>query len=196
MFCPACGTSIPAQSRFCIGCGQPVPAVAVPALPYAEFGPRFAARIIDMLVLLPIGLPWIGLVAWFVLQLPEKGSHLEEPMRVIVPFVVGGVFLLLLTIAATWLYHAMLESGERQGTIGKRVMGLIVTDVKGNRISFARASGRWVCGVLITSQTMLIGYLMMLFTEKKQTLHDLLAETVVLSGKAGDPPSGDRVLNL
>ena len=50
---------------------------------------------------------------------------------------IGGV-----SILGQWLYFAYLESGEKQGTWGKQMLGLYVTDLTGNRVSFGRASGR------------------------------------------------------
>jgi eukaryotic-like serine/threonine-protein kinase len=41
-----------------------------------------------------------------------------------------------------WLYHAGLESSARQATLGKRLFGLKVTDIRGQSLSFARASAR------------------------------------------------------
>ncbi|HXI44099.1 MAG TPA: RDD family protein, partial [Bryobacteraceae bacterium] len=72
-----------------------------------------------------------------------------------------------------------MESSHYQATLGKKALGIIVTDMNGNRISFARANGRffgkWVSGMIMN-----IGYLMAAFTEKKQALHDLLAGCLVV----------------
>jgi uncharacterized RDD family membrane protein YckC len=54
-----------------------------------------------------------------------------------------------------------------------------VTDLDGGRISFGRAIGR-ILAKLFLSGICLIGYIMFFFTEKKQTLHDLLASTLVV----------------
>ncbi|PYV64750.1 MAG: RDD family protein, partial [Acidobacteria bacterium] len=57
--------------------------------------------------------------------------------------------------------------------------GLKVTDLAGRRISFARASGRYFAKYL-SSMTLLIGYIMAGFTERKQALHDMIAGTLVI----------------
>ena len=58
-------------------------------------------------------------------------------------------------------------------------LGIIVTDLDGNQISFGRANGRY-WSKIVSSITLLIGYIMAGFTEKKQALHDIIAGTLVL----------------
>jgi uncharacterized RDD family membrane protein YckC len=82
-------------------------------------------------------------------------------------------------VIASWLYSALLQSSSRQATVGKIALNLIITDEAGNRISFARASGRYFAGIL-NVLTLGIGYLMVIWTPKKQALHDRIAGTVVV----------------
>ena len=119
---------------------------------YGGMGERFAAILIDGLILLVPSL----LVRFL---LPVGGS--------------------VINIVMTWLYAALLESGEGQATVGKRAMGLKVTDVDGSQVSFAQASGRHF-GKCISTLLLLIGYLMMLWSDRKQTLHDQMAGCVVV----------------
>ena len=72
-----------------------------------------------------------------------------------------------------------MESSSRQATLGKMALGLKVSDLKGNRISFARASGRHFAKI-VSGMILLIGYIMAGFTNRKQALHDMIAETLVL----------------
>ena len=76
------------------------------------------------------------------------------------------------------VYFALLESSERQATFGKMALGLKVTDLNGNRISFGQAVGRNLAKY-ISLVTLLIGYIMAGFTERKQALHDMIASTLV-----------------
>ena len=78
-----------------------------------------------------------------------------------------------------WIYFAGGESGYSQATIGKRAMGLMVTDLNGERITFGRASGRYFSKIL-SGLFFGIGYLMVAFSEKKQGLHDMMAGTLVV----------------
>lgn len=81
-------------------------------------------------------------------------------------------------IVLGWLYYAIMESSANQATLGKMVFGLVVTDLGGNRISFARATGRHFAKFL-SSIILLIGYIMVAFTDRKQGLHDMLAGTLI-----------------
>ena len=76
------------------------------------------------------------------------------------------------------VYYAYFESSEKQATFGKQALGLVVTDMNGDRITFGKAAIRFVSKIL-SGLILLIGYLMQPFTEKKQALHDMIAGTLV-----------------
>ncbi|UXI68467.1 RDD family protein [Tahibacter amnicola] len=82
-------------------------------------------------------------------------------------------------IVVAWLYSALMESSERQATVGKMAMGLKVTDEYGNRIEFGKATGRHFAKIL-SAIILGIGYMMAGFTARKQGLHDSLAGTCVV----------------
>lgn len=84
-----------------------------------------------------------------------------------------------ISIVLFWLYFSILESSKYKATIGKMVLGLKVSDIKGNRITFSRATGRFFAKI-ISTVLFLAGYIMIVFTRKKQGLHDKLAKTLVL----------------
>jgi uncharacterized RDD family membrane protein YckC len=73
----------------------------------------------------------------------------------------------------------LLESSSWQATLGKKALGLVVTTVGGEPISFGRALGRNLAK-LLSSLILMIGFLMAGFTAKKQALHDLLADCLVV----------------
>jgi uncharacterized RDD family membrane protein YckC len=85
----------------------------------------------------------------------------------------------ILGTVINWLYFTILESSPKQATLGKMALGIVVTDLNGNRISFGRANGRY-WSKIISSMILLIGYMMAGFTEKKQALHDIMAGTLVV----------------
>ncbi len=89
------------------------------------------------------------------------------------------VAIRLLALMAGWIYFASMESSGWQATLGKKALGLKVTDLAGNRITFARASGRFF-GKLLSGMILMIGFFMAGFTERKQALHDILAGCLVL----------------
>jgi uncharacterized RDD family membrane protein YckC len=73
-----------------------------------------------------------------------------------------------------------MESSERQATFGKLMMGICITDLEGNRIGFWQGVIRMVIKFSI-SGAFLIGFLMQIYTDRRQALHDLLASTVVVN---------------
>jgi uncharacterized RDD family membrane protein YckC len=72
-----------------------------------------------------------------------------------------------------------LESSSMQATLGKMALGLKVTDLNGKQISFGKATGRYFAKI-ISAIILLIGFIMVAFTEKKQGLHDMIAGTLVV----------------
>jgi uncharacterized RDD family membrane protein YckC len=87
-----------------------------------------------------------------------------------------------LNLVVNWLYFALLESSAKQATVGKMALGIKVTDLHGERLNFARATGRYFSKI-ISGLTFGIGFLMAGFTEKKQALHDMIARTLVVNNE-------------
>ncbi|MFL6231386.1 MAG: RDD family protein [Pyrinomonadaceae bacterium] len=87
----------------------------------------------------------------------------------------------VISIVVNWLYFALCESSAWQGTLGKKLLGIRVTDDYGRRIGFGRATGRHFAK-FVSSIICLIGFIMVAFTEKQQGLHDMMAGTLVLQG--------------
>ena len=76
------------------------------------------------------------------------------------------------------VYFAYFESSEKQATFGKMALGLVVTDMNGDRITFGKAAIRYLSKI-VSGIILFIGYLMQPFTAKKQALHDMIAGTLV-----------------
>jgi uncharacterized RDD family membrane protein YckC len=93
----------------------------------------------------------------------------------------GGIFLVPVILTEGWLYYALMESSSFQATVGKRALGLKVTGMNGDPISFGTASIRYF-GKILSHLIFSIGYIMAAFTEKKQALHDILAGCLVIRG--------------
>lgn len=153
---------------------------ATPTLPdhlqapclHAGFWMRFAAYLIDSLVLMPV-----LLVLEFFLILPpiiaQRGQG--NPGQFL------GAYLLawLVMGAVWWVYYALFESSTLQATPGKLALALRVTDLQGRRLGFGRASGRFF-GKIVSRLILDIGYMMAGWTERKQALHDMMAGTCVV----------------
>lgn len=127
---------------------------------YAGFWVRFGAAFIDGIITSLIGLAIVYGTGGSI----ENQSGLQN----------------LFNLVLGWLYAAIMESSERQATFGKIALGIKVTDMNGDRISFAKATGRHF-GKIISAIILLIGYIMAAFDSKKQALHDKMAGTLVLN---------------
>lgn len=144
--------------------------------PFGGFWIRVLAYLIDA-ILIGVGL--------FVLQLivaPESAMRRFDPD--VAPRAIENIFTLV-SIVAHWLYQALLESSSKQATVGKMAVGLQVTDLQGQRISFGRATGRHFAQYL-SAIILMIGFFMVGWTRYKQGLHDLIASTLVY--KKGHAP--------
>ena len=97
----------------------------------------------------------------------------------LIPLMRGLFDIFFIRTVLNWLYYALLESSAWQATLGKKALGLEVTDMQGARISFGRATGRFFAKI-ISSIILCIGFIMIGFTEKKQGLHDMIAGTLVI----------------
>jgi uncharacterized RDD family membrane protein YckC/Tfp pilus assembly major pilin PilA len=187
MYCSNCGTELNPNQAVCAKCGTRVPfmtgqtaaraaVAAESATPFADFWVRLGAFIIDCILLT---------VLWFVLPLTVRAAGW--------PVWLGG----LLPTVAFFLYYAVLESSSLQATVGKLALGIKVTDMQGERIGLGRALGRSLAHI-ISNFTFFIGYAVAGFTPKRQTLHDMIAGTLVVRKRsepeeistAGPAPSG------
>lgn len=154
-------------------------------LVYAGFWLRFAAIFIDGLI---IGIPVMivsAVIGGFV-GFSYGATHPGHPFTFLDSdgqpnpiFIVMELGIVAFSLIVRWLYFALQESSSAQGTVGKRVMGLKVINLQGNRIGFGQATGRFFAK-LISSAILCIGYMMAGFTERKQALHDMVASTLVI----------------
>jgi uncharacterized RDD family membrane protein YckC len=134
---------------------------------YSGFWRRFAAFLIDI-VIVSLVILILSAAMGFSVGLGGVGG---PGMSIL------GV---LIAVAAPWLYWAGMESSRHQATIGKMALGMAVTDQFCNRLTFMRASARYY-GKILSSMTLLIGFIMAGFTQRKQALHDMLAGTLVVN---------------
>lgn len=122
---------------------------------YAKFSSRLVAAIVDGVFVF---------LAWFMLELFFKEGYIKLGLE--------GLIVLL--------YYPLMEGGGRQATLGKISMNIRVADLRGNRISMGQAFIRHVCRVA-SAAILLAGYFMMLWDERRQTLHDRIASTIVIA---------------
>ena len=127
---------------------------------YAGFWIRFGAAFIDGLI--------TGAAGVIILFATGGSFENQNPLNNLINIIIG------------WLYAAAMESSDRQATLGKIAVGIKVTDMNGERISFGKATGRHFAKI-ISAIILLIGYIMAAFDAKKQALHDKMAGTLVLN---------------
>ncbi|WP_430392145.1 RDD family protein [Dyella sp. 20L07] len=174
-----------------LGATQPV-SNALSLTDYAGFWKRVGAYVLDAIVLwVPNMILSSMLGAKAALETYQQATlaAANDPQLVLQAFDAYFQALtpaLLAQTVLTWLYFALCESSPWQGTLGKRALGIRVTDMEGKRITFARATGRYFSKML-SIFILFIGFLMVAWTQRKQGLHDLIAQTLVLNGRAGEP---------
>jgi len=208
MYCSRCGASMDPAESFCRACGaatgnlNAVPVVGYSAAPgaapavsyaapmsiYAGFWLRLVAHLIDGLI---IGIPVLALILSAIVMtgagaaLTSKNLDNEDTRNFIAAFGIATILgIILVCTIFGWLYYAYSESSIWQGTLGKKAMGIYVTDLTGNRVTFARASGRFFAKIITGMIPLCIGYIMAGFTERKQALHDMIASCLVLRRQA------------
>jgi len=123
-------------------------------LQYASFWSRLVAGIVD---------------AFFVLM----SSYLAAML-------LGYILALVVILLVLCLYAPLMEGSARQATLGKTGMRLKVADMDGRRITYAQAFGRHF-GKLVSMIIAFGGYFMMFGNDKRQTLHDRMARTLVIT---------------
>jgi len=189
MFCSRCGTWAPDDTSICPLCGLALqvdnwprvggapagvgvtmtaaaaPAV-VPAVAYGGFWRRLIAALLDSIVLF-----FPAATVRVLMGLPASGMF--DPLST--ASWASNTFDLVID----GLYAVLFLCSSAQATLGMQVMDLKVTDLRGARISAARATGRYFAQFL-SVLTLGIGYLIQPFTPRRQMLHDLLAGTVVV----------------
>ena len=139
--------------------------------PFKGFWIRFVASFIDGIILL------ILIILLASISLVIFGAALGEGAGL-------GMFLLVFILAsiATILYKPIMEASEYQGTVGKYALGMKVVDKNGQRITMTSSFLRTILYIIGAQGFLLcLGVVMIGFTEYKQGLHDILANTYVVT---------------
>jgi uncharacterized RDD family membrane protein YckC len=93
-----------------------------------------------------------------------------------------AIMLLLLIPVLKLIYGIAGDCTVAQGTIGKRLLNIKVTDLMGNRISFGRSVIRNVAKILSVIP-IFFGYLYSFLNKKQQCWHDIAANTLVIKDR-------------
>ena len=155
MICSGCGVENPDLGNYCIHCGIDIKHdVLLGNIAYAGFWKRFLAILVDSIM--------IGII---------------ESLMVFV--IGGGINDKIIAVVLNWLYFTLFESSSKQATLGKMLLGILVTDLEGQRLTFGRANARYWTKIF-SGLILGIGFMMAGFTQRKQALHDIIAETLVI----------------
>ncbi len=131
---------------------------------------RYFAHLFDIIILSIITIV-IGAISVVIYSLFLETD--EIPDKILEYLAYGLLFVI------SWLYYTLMEISPRQATIGKQAMGIFVTDLNGDRLSFKRASLRNCCKIILIF-IWNISSITMFCTQKKQSLHDIMSKTLVV----------------
>ena len=90
----------------------------------------------------------------------------------------GMAFILILAVGS-WLYCAFTESSSWRATVGKRILGLQVVTAEGGKVGFGQATVRHLMKFL-SLFFLTIGFMMAGWTKRRQALHDMPSDCLVI----------------
>ena len=141
---------------------------------YASIWRRFCAALFDALLASAILSPATILLIWVM-----EAYHSEIGLSEYKSRTAMGTAAVLLWIVCFGLYCASAESSVHQATPGKRLLKLKVVSTSHGRLSFQQASWRYYAKFLSTF-ALLVGFAIAFFHSRKQSLHDMIAGTLVV----------------
>ena len=192
--CSNCGNPLLADGKFCLFCGDVLvdtpgkpcvvvrkPTEASLALPPAHWPPEYAgfwlrvwAGAIDI-TLEAIAALLLTIIVGYTVKLIVSRSGVSP---ITGSYLTGIAFIAVLTLGG-WLYSAFCESSKWRATIGKRIIGLEVVNASGGKLTFGQASVRHFMKFL-SLFTVAVGFMMAGWTKRRQALHDIPADCVVI----------------
>lgn len=135
---------------------------------YAGFWKRFASYFLDSIVVgvinIPVSLIFNGIGA-------VSGN---ETLAVVM-----SLLAMVASLGVGIAYYAGFHASAGGATLGKMAVGIKVVRGNGERLTLGRGVGRYF-GFILSSLTLMIGFIMAAFTERKQALHDMICDTVVV----------------
>lgn len=123
---------------------------------FAGFWRRFFAQFIDGFFMFLISIPLSLLVGGDVILGASSG------------------------VVLNLIYCSVFLCSDLMSTPGKAILGMaVVNEENQTKLSFKSAIIRVICAYF-SSMILLLGYLIQPFTAKRQTLHDMIAKTIVI----------------
>ncbi|WP_158797779.1 RDD family protein [Pedobacter sp. L105] len=135
---------------------------------FASFDQRLLAAVIDYFILT---LVYIAVLLVGFMFITDKEQRL----------LIGVSFIPLIPVFKL-IYGSFADATTHQGSVGKRLLSIRVTDQKGQRISFSISLLRNVAKIL-SVLPLFFGYLYIFLNKKSQSWHDIAANTLVIKDR-------------
>jgi uncharacterized RDD family membrane protein YckC len=159
---------------------------AVPAYPFASFGQRFAAVLIDGLILSAIVTVPMIVAAVMILNGVDTYRNFDGTTSAEVTnggLLAAGIVIAVVGVIVGLLYEPLLTArkGAHNGqTPGRQALKIRITNLQGGPIRTGQAWGRSLFRVCFSGSIFYLGYLWMLWDPMKQCWHDKVANTLEL----------------
>jgi len=178
--CAGCRAVNEVSSQFCYKCGLKLPEQTgtLRNVEYGGFRFRFGACFIDGLIIGVVTA--VFTVAWLVwaINLSDSPAYKYAEDATVTRMTVGFLLTLLGVVLVQILYNT-IAVGKWGKTVGKMAVGLKVVKADGEKVSYRRALGR-ALAYHLNGFTLGLTYFMIPFTPKKRSLHDYIADTIVV----------------
>ena len=165
---------------------------------YAGLWRRFAASIIDSFV--TAMLSYVLLIPLMLVMGVSMASLASSDVGSMGAMATFYVLNYAISILVPAVYFGWMYSSGNMASLGKMAVGIKVVRTDGERLSFWRGFLRYISLILFTVITcglgMLIAGLMVAFTQRKQGVHDMICDTLVVDKWAftGNPEWQQRGL--
>ncbi len=155
--------------------GTSSPAPVADPVRYASLWRRALACLIDLLLLAAAVVPAAIVLIWIM-----EAVHGDLGMKVRHARYLAGIGAVALWVLGDWFYNACMMSSEWEATVGRRIFRVRILDSSGRRVTFWQATARHFSKFLSTF-LLGAGFVMAVFTKRRQALHDVVADTIACS---------------
>jgi len=151
--------------------------------PAASVFERIVAGLLDLFI--------VGILSWFFIYLGVKVFEAFDVDRM------GRIFLMLLPLVILIGYHALSEYLANGQSVGKRILGIRVVRVDGQRAGMREAMLRSIVLILdMVLSSGVLGGLLIATSRRRQRLGDMAANTVVIKSAPPKPFRLKDIVNI
>ncbi len=151
--------------------------------PAASVLERIVAGLLDLFI--------IGILSWFFIYLWVTVFKAFDVDRM------GRIFLMLLPFVVLIAYHALSEYFANGQSVGKRILGIRVVRVDGQRAGMREAMLRSILLILdMVLSSGVLGGLLIATSRRRQRLGDMAANTVVIKSAPPKPFRLKDIVNI